>query len=263
MQVALPTEITSQSAELCLQNPQFALQQKLDGKRILVCINDHSVIAFSRNGETNIPRWLEIELSKLEGEWVYDGELVGKIYWLFDILTCNGRDVTHLPWLERQQLLNVTELRGVRTAAFVYGENLEAKKTFFNFAQQKRAEGVVFKDVTKPYTPGRSRAFLKHKFIKTVDCVVVGEGFEDKNNFILAVYKDGKEIECGRVSALTGDGPRVKVGDVVEVKCLYVSNDFNLVQPTMPRIRTDKKPEQCTFDQLEVLQTNKTAIEGM
>lgn len=241
------------------------MEQKLDGKRLLISVKDQKVFATSRNGEeTKVPYRVEELFKVLKKEWIFDGEYVNGIYWVFDILKYRDTDISGLPWQVRNyQVQNsIPRIKSPIVKAITPRFSTYDKHVLFEKAKHQHVEGVVFKDINQPYIPGRSRAYLKHKFIKTVDCEVIDSGFEGKDNFVLGVYCDGKRFNCGRVSGLTGDGPRIKIGDVVEVRCLYVSNSFKLFQPTLPRIRTDKQPHECTFDQLEVLRTNKKVIEA-
>jgi hypothetical protein len=50
------------------------------------------------------------------------------------------------------------------------------------------------------------------------------------------------------------------VGDVVTVILLYSTDDNRLYQPTMPKIRLDKAPEECGWDQLDLCRTNKNTV---
>lgn len=73
---------------------------------------------------------------------------------------------------------------------------------------------------------------------------------DGKQNLRLAVYRDGKKVDVGDCTARAGDGLAIKKGDVVEVRYLYVGANGRLYQPTFPKIRDDKAPHECTWDQL-------------
>jgi hypothetical protein len=105
----------------------------------------------------------------------------------------------------------------------------------------------------------RSRDVLKWKRVKDLDAVVIDRNRGGKSNFILGLYnEDGEMVEIGAVSALTGDGPRIEVGSVVSVSYLYCSDDGQLVQPVMPRLRTSKDAWECVTSQLQY--TNKELL---
>ena len=134
----------------------------------------------------------------------------------------------------------------------------QAKKEFYVRLRREKAEGVVFKRRGAVYKQGRSTYLLKHKFTKTVDCVIIARNVDDKDNFVLAMYDEfGCLQEVGKVSALTGDGPKLKIGDVAEVTILYATNSNKLYQPVSPKLRLDKTEKECTLDQLEEMKPSK------
>ena len=90
--------------------------------------------------------------------------------------------------------------------------------------------------------------------------MVIDRGINGKDNLLLGVYRDGEMVEVGKVSALTGDGPRVSIGDVVTVKVLYASAAGKLYLPVTPHLRTDKSRTDCGYEQIIALQTNKRSI---
>mgnify|MGYP002138105702 CR=1 FL=1 len=68
------------------------MQEKYDGKRILIRITNNQVVASNRKGlSVGIPSELEQELSKLE-DCVLDGELIGSNYYVFDLLEVKEED---------------------------------------------------------------------------------------------------------------------------------------------------------------------------
>lgn len=144
------------------------------------------------------------------------------------------------------------------------------------------AEGCVFKRADSTYQPGvRSANWLKLKFYKEVDCVVTALGTGGAKNAELAVCSEDPCAVCagtglvsdldvdpeyfvdapcpkclgagldlldvGRTSMI-GKDERIRVGSVVEVKYLFYDDKLN--QPSILRMREDKTPDQCKFDQL-------------
>lgn len=254
----------------------WAITQKADGDRCLVHVEPDRVSAVNRNGEGKaLPRWIEQSLASIGGNadaWL-DGELIKGTLWLFDMPQAGvgGKQLTKIsdPYVVRRQYLEDIFERwdtpeNVRLLPRA-GNSTEERLLFVKKMLEEEAEGVMLNNIHAPYQPGqRSRTLLKCKFIKQIDCVILDRDREGKQNFVLALYRDGhigKDTEVGEISALTGDGPRCSVGDVVMVTFLYtLRGSDRLVQPVRPMLRTDKRPEECTWDQLEGTYTTKEII---
>lgn len=86
-------------------------------------------------------------------------------------------------------------------------------------------------------------------------------GIDGKDSAALAMYdQTGHLTPVGKVTAAIHEA---SVGDVVEVKYLYV-NDLGaprLYQPVLLRRRTDKRACDCTLDQLEGTVANRTVLQ--
>ena len=109
---------------------------------------------------------------------------------------------------------------------------------------------------------------LKWKFVKTVDCIVGEISIDGKQNVEVRLLDPSTSeiIEIGTVGMTPGNLAKVKTGDVIEVKYLYVENPRKprLYQPSFVKFRDDKSPQQCWMDQItDVGFTNKSVITGM
>lgn len=249
---------------------RWALEQKADGRRLVVHVDRGEVAGFNRRGErADVPgpvrRVLAAAGRRAVDVW-FDGEVVGgATWWVFDAPAVGGVYCCDQPWENRQQVLDRLfdafefDAPVCRLPAFVEAaEKLDVARRLV----ADRAEGLMFKAVDSRYEPGvRSKRWLKVKFTGEVDCHIVEAGRDGKQNFVLAVYRDdGEKVEVAEVTALAGDGPRLKVGDVCTVRVLYVTADDRLYQPNVPRRRTDKLPAECGYDQLDPLRTNKRIV---
>lgn len=132
----------------------------------------------------------------------------------------------------------------------------EAKRAGYERVKEGGGEGVIFKHLSGQYLQGvRSKTALKMKFVKTADVVVmdVERGRNDagrETGYIsFGVYnEDGTLHPLGRCSAI--GKPHVEPGDVIEVAYLYRAPETGgLVQPRMMRVRRDREPRSCEFDQ--------------
>lgn len=231
-------------------------QQKLDGDRLLIHVNDGEVRALNREGEIRrnlVPAKVLREFG-FPGEWYFDGELMDDgTLWLFDLPFANGQVTGEHPLSFRVEVLErlfaswqpspcIRLLPTMRQPA--------PKRELFEKLRAAQAEGMVFKRADGLYRSGkRSQSMLKAKFTTTADCVVTAVRPEGRENCLLGLFEDGTMVPVGSVS-LVGR-PAVSPGDVIEVRYLYAGTNRSLVQPVMLRRRDDKSAAECTVDQLQ------------
>jgi ATP-dependent DNA ligase len=144
----------------------------------------------------------------------------------------------------------------------------EQKVALYERLQKIFAEGFVMKDLNAPYResrPSSNRWNYRYKFVKTLDAVVIGDTTERddagmlKNSVRVGLYMPNgflKDI-CGVTKK---SGYVLKPGDVVQIVYLYgTGNNIGERDVVQPRIdvrvkqpRYDKKPHECTIDQIVV-----------
>ena len=241
-----------------LDSPAWAMQQKVDGWRMLLECGPE-LKTYNRKGEDlDCPQEIRDAFSGLTTEWLFDGELLDGKYYIFDIIRIPTGSVKSWPLSKRYEMLSklASKLGAVATVLPMF-VSTEDKTEAFEKLRDSNAEGVVFKRLDGEYMEKKSTNFLKYKFVNQVDCVVLDTGINDKDNLLLGMY-DGKSIvEVGKCSALTGDGPLVKVGDIVQVNALYSTEGGRLYQPVKPKLRTDKTALECELSQLLEIKANK------
>jgi DNA ligase D-like protein (predicted ligase) len=141
-----------------------------------------------------------------------DGERgVRLVYYAFDLLHLDGRDVSALPLIERKALLEplITEKLGLQFNSHETGDG----ELILKHAGKLGFEGVVSKTTDAPHAPGNRGLWRKAKWLNRQEFVVVGwsdpEGSSPHLGALpLGYYADnGKLIYAGRV----GTGMPVKV----------------------------------------------------
>lgn len=102
------------------------------------------------------------------------GERERFIYYVFDLLHLDGRDLTGLPLIERKAEL--ARLIGkARGGAVVYSEHFEGSgEVVLRHACQMSLEGIISKRKDAPYRSGRSDTFIKTKCASAQEFVVGG-----------------------------------------------------------------------------------------
>lgn len=243
----------------------YELTPKMDGTRLAVTVGERGAIGWARSGDmAKIPSAVAENIPYIPG-MTLDGELLGDVYVVFDAPTYpNMVDGLTLDrrrfWLEA--MFDGWDLRGPGSHVRLCPRavTLDEKADMIHRIDVGRGEGLVAKRLDSTYQEGvRSRDWIKLKRHHTIDCVVTWLG-DPKHNMGLAVYRDGNLVDVGECGTLTGEGLAAKVGDVVEVRVLYASDSGRLVQPTLPKLRADKQPHECTWDQIEAAATNKNLV---
>jgi bifunctional non-homologous end joining protein LigD len=128
------------------------------------------------------------------------------VYFVFDLLHLDGRDVIHAPLEERKVMLaRVVDAQSTRDETIRYSQHFVGDgPRVLNEACRKGLEGIVSKQRQSPYEPGRSRNWLKTKCVKRQEFVI--GGFTDPEGsrtgigaLLVGVYEDGKPRFAGKV----------------------------------------------------------------
>lgn len=233
-----------------IADDNWVAEQKLDGHRILLYLTpDRPATALTRNGSIytkGLPRALT-DL-RVQHRTLFDGELVGNQYWAFDYPEPNTAMLR-----ERRALLEVAAAE-VGISVVPQARTTTEKEALLYGAAEAGLEGIVLKRADSLYLGQRTDAWRKVKFVSTVDVVVLAVRDDGKESASLGIT-DGKSFtEVGRCSLIGKEKKvAVKVGDVVEVRCLYVTPDRRLYQPTLLRVRTDKHLHECDGSDFRVV----------
>lgn len=185
-------------------DPAWIFERKLDGERCLAFHNGPAVHLFSRNRkplDSTYPEIVDALRSEPARSFVLDGEIVAfdgaqtsfaklqqrmqvadpaaarragvpVFYYVFDLLSLDGRDTRRLPLAERKRLLR----EGFQFHDPVrFTEHREADgEAFYAEACKQGWEGLIAKRAASVYTAGRSRDWLKFKCSNRQEFVIGG-----------------------------------------------------------------------------------------
>ena len=248
---------------------EWWFEQKLDGHRLLVTIDDGTVTFRNRQGEAKTTLPAEKQLSEVfaafsTGQWCFDGEYINGTLWLFDLPYAGSQVDVHDRFDYRRTVLEAFYQQWAPPSDVVaLLPTFRTENDKAAMAADMRAsgrEGVIAKKIDGIYQPGkRSASTLKAKFYNTIDVVVGETAIDGKENAELCLWhNDPGWLKVGKCSTI--GKPAVEAGDVIEVKYLYaVDPDApRLYQPTILQRRDDKTPPECTPDQL--IFTNKEVL---
>lgn len=239
-----------------LADDAFVLQPKLDGRRLLLHKEGQTVTGINRKGlHCGIPETIRASALQIPGDYLLDGEAVGNVLHVFDLLQRKDDDLRTLPYRRRiVDLLNLLAEGRPEKIVWVpsYFGRIE-KRTLFDQLKSERAEGVVFKRLTAPYTPGRPASGgdqRKFKFVESASVIVTGHNARRSIAFGIRP-NDGKVVPAGNV-AIPGDQAVPAIGAVIEVRYLYAFPESGvLFQPVYIGLREDIDPDECVRSQLK------------
>lgn len=201
-------QIAGSVDEIFKEYDDFALEYKLDGVRVQLHKQHDKVRIFSRHLKDitmHFPELVEVVLKINVKECILDGEAIGidrqgrplpfqilakrttrkkdiekmrkrihVVPQFFDILFCEGDDVTRLPYKERWQLLTEIVKKKKDLAPRAVPANKSSGQRFFTTAVEKGGEGVMVKLLASPYQAGkRGKIWFKIKRTHTIDCVIL------------------------------------------------------------------------------------------
>jgi len=292
------------------EGEEWAYEPKLDGFRAIVFVDGDEAYIQSRGGKP-FNRYFP-ELSFAPGRWVLDGELVirdaeGNLefdslqerihpaqsridllskeipasYVVFDLLAEGDEVLCERPLRERRQRLEaIAEQAGLELTTL--SPDAEQAERWLN-----SIEGVMAKDLSAPYVPGKRKGMAKVKRERTIDCVVMGwrPGKEEGTvgSLILGLYEGDELRTVGHISGFskaakqsmrsmlapletgqsgTAEPSRWTGGRdlewvelrpelVIEVGYDHAASGRIRHGARFHRFRDDKAPKECKLDQLD------------
>ncbi len=232
-------------ADSLLADDSYATQCKYDGERVTVSLRRSGIQAANRKGEARpLTAPAEADLKKLlalpdfgdERETVLDGELMGDVYVVYDLVTLRDNDMKKRSFDERYAALEelLADNLGL-LAPTAWTE--EEKREMLAKANKEGWEGVMFRHADGEYITGRSPSLLKHKLWATCTCRVLTVNTQRSIQVALRDEKDN-EVFVGNVTVpVNQDIP--DADDLVEVRYLYAMEGGSLYQPTLLGVRSD------------------------
>jgi bifunctional non-homologous end joining protein LigD len=246
--------LTETELEGLLDDDDFWLQPKLDGRRLLIQKRENQVIGINRRGlECGIPETLRSAALSFDGDFLVDGEAIGDVLHVFDLLQKDGRDLRPLPYKHRSEELGrlltsrtQSSLRLVPT----YQGKLKRKETAV--MREQKMEGVVLKRASAPFSAGRPSSGgdqRKFKFTKTVSVIV--SAINRQRSVAMSLWEEDVLHFAGHVT-IPPNHPVPTIGQVAEVRYLYALPESGvLYQPVYLGTREDVTSTECLRAQLE------------
>jgi ATP-dependent DNA ligase len=292
------------------EGEDWAYEPKLDGFRAIVFVDGDDDYIQSRGGKSLRRYFPELEFAP--GRWVLDGELVirdadGNLafdslqerihpaqsriellskeipagFVVFDLLAEGDEVLCERPLRERRERLEALAGEAGLELTTLSPDPTQAERWLGSI------EGVMAKDLSAPYVPGKRKGMAKVKRERTIDCVVMGwrPGKEEGTvgSLILGLHDGGELRTVGHISGFSKAAKKsmramlapLETGEsgsaepsrwtggrelewvalrpelVIEVGYDHAASGRIRHGARFHRFRDDKKPSECRFEQLD------------
>lgn len=227
----MPRNLTPMLATLAstaFDQPGWLYEIKWDGYRALAFLEKGTVEIRSRNDKSFNEKFYAVydALKKWKINAIVDGEVVvideeGRpvfsglqnwrseadgylVFYVFDLLWLNGKDLTQQPLIQRKALLQ--KLMPIDDSIIRFSEGFITDGTdFFAQAQKLDLEGIIAKKTDSLYYPGvRSKEWLKIKTSSRQEVVIGGytkneDSRKPFSSLLVGVYENGKLQYTGKI----------------------------------------------------------------
>ena len=244
--------IEEADVERLLHDDDYCAQEKFDGRHLLIRKQGADVAGINKKG---LLATVSNDIRNLPGSFIPDGESIGDDFHVFDLLELKGEDLRPLPYQMRlvrlvNLLLSTANHPHVRLVETAF--STEQKIDLWQRLRRENREGIVFKRLDAPYTPGKPNSGgpqLKFKFVATLSAVVAR--VNTRRSVEISLFKGRSLISCGNVT-IPANHAIPNVGAVVEVRYLYAHRESQvLYQPVYLGPRDDVEAGECLVSQLK------------
>lgn len=234
-----------------VNDPAWCMQQKFDGRRLMLRKSGDSVEAINKLGlVVGAAEPIVAAAHSLPGDFILDGEVIGDRLFVFDLLGRGGDDLRDMAYRERYAgLVDLLAGSGPHISFVDSWAGAADKARLLANLKAGGAEGVVFKLWDAPFTPGRPNRGgpqLKFKFVATLSALVTT--INTQRSVGLSLLGENGWQPVGNVT-IPANHDVPSIGAVVEVRYLYAAPA--LVQPVYLGERSDVEPPECVTAQLK------------
>jgi bifunctional non-homologous end joining protein LigD len=242
-------------AQRLLADENWCVQQKFDGRRLMLRKKGSQITGVNRRGlVVSVSETIAQAALETPFDYLIDGEAVGDVLHVFDLLELDSSDLRARPYLHRVagliRWINFGEtLRFVKTQI-----GNDDKKKLFNKLVTEKAEGVVFKNLELPFAAGRPASgggHLKYKFVETASFIVDSLHPKKRSVGLVLINPAGKKVPAGNVT-IPASHEIPPIGAIAEIQFLYAFPESGSVyQPVYLGVRNDIERSECVTAQLK------------
>ena len=211
-------------------DPEYIAQEKIDGVRALL---EWGKLR-GRARKYKLPG----VLPEIFRDAVLDGELKDGVYFVFDVVVWQGREVSRLPLWQRLEILDAIPLaswmRPVRRSMECAG--------FLAQILNEGGEGIVRKPLRGTWGYGWEKCKKSHTEDAVIASINRATGVAS-----LVQYANGVAMDCGKVSILR-DFDYLSTGVVIEVEVFDRHESGKFREARYLRWRDDKPAAECVVN---------------
>jgi bifunctional non-homologous end joining protein LigD len=247
--------VEEHDAEKLIEDSAYWMQEKWDGRRLLIRKQDGKVTGINKLGlAVALPEPLVLDANRCDMDFILDGEAIGDMLCVFDVLLIGDEEIGGCRYTER--LLRLMNLLASfqHPAMHLVETHFTAadKREAFERLKAANAEGVVFKHVDAPYIadrPASGGPQLKYKFCATASFIV---GKINAKRSVTVQLLDGNTLVGAGNVTIPPNHPVPEKEQVVECRYLYAFRESGCIyQPVYLGVRDDIRAEECTTAQLK------------
>lgn len=246
----LLTEIDQVKLEECLNSTAFGAQEKKDGKHLTLQItrNGQFLVRNKKGDISTCAPEFESALRQIYHSILIDGEQVNGIFWTWDILELENQNLRPNSYFTRYAKLKELEPFFGSTIRVLKLVTSNADKLEL-FNSLKKKEGIVFKRLDAPFTPGKGEDQFKFKFYSDAS-IIVAAGRPGKQSIGMELIDaNGNREFVGFCSCALH--PLPAIGSIADVKYLYAYRGGCLYQTAFKGPRDDVDISECKTSQLK------------
>jgi bifunctional non-homologous end joining protein LigD len=247
--------IDEEEANKLIADPCWSMQEKIDGRRLILHKQGDEIIGINRLGlEVALPKTLIDAAKNCPLDYTIDGEGINDWLFAFDLLAVDGDDIREWRFADRYlRLMNLLASFHHHCIGIVQtATNQRDKVVMMDRLHEDKCEGVVFKHVDGHYVPGRPNSGgtqLKYKFCETASFIVAS--VNGKRSVKLKLLNGKSFVDAGNVT-VPANHTIPAPGSVVEVRYLYAFKESGCIyQPVFLGVRDDIGPAECLVSQLK------------
>jgi bifunctional non-homologous end joining protein LigD len=232
-------------------NDEWVLQEKFDGRRLITQKIGNKVTAINKKGLSILmPQSIEDKLNTMKEDAVFDGEIIGENYYIYDIMEFDGKNLREEPVSKRLEKLYSLPIADIVAKTSYTPE--QKKATFIKLKETKK-EGIVLKKRNSQYIPGKPASGgnqLKFRFFETSTFHVTKHSKKARSIEVSVYDENGKQYILGKVSVpVNWEMP--EIGSFVEVKYAHCFVDGALYHSVYLGPRDDQDISNCTLSQIK------------
>jgi bifunctional non-homologous end joining protein LigD len=247
--------IEESQVEKLIADPNYWIQEKWDGRRLMVRKQDDLITGINKLGlKVGVAESLHKDATNCSLDFTLDGEGIDDGLWVFDVLIVGDDEIGGCRYGERYlRLMNL--LASFQHPHIHLVETYcteKQKREAFSSLRSANAEGVVFKHIDAPYVAGRPASGgtqLKFQFRATASFIV--SKVNAKRSVSLQLL-DGKTLVGAGNVTIPPNHEIPQPGQFVECRYLYAHKaSGSIYQPVYLGVRDDIEAGECTTAQLK------------